>query len=52
MLPWDPNGKLGPKKPIPDNVNIAEPKEDYVASKEPLAASLSAVVKSPEDVVM
>lgn len=28
MLPWDPNGKIGPKKPLPDNVNIVEPKEE------------------------
>merc|ERR1712088_588169 len=24
MLPWDPNGKIGPKKPLPDNVSIVE----------------------------
>merc|ERR1711909_12300 len=28
MLPWDPNGKIGPKKPLPDNVSIVEPKEE------------------------
>ncbi|KAK2584740.1 hypothetical protein KPH14_007071 [Odynerus spinipes] len=28
MLPWDPNGKLGPKDPLPDYVSIAEPKEE------------------------
>lgn len=28
MLPWDPTGKTGPKKPLPDNVTIAEPKEE------------------------
>jgi len=28
MLPWDPNGKLGPKKPLPDHVNIVEPKDE------------------------
>jgi len=28
MLPWDPNGKIGPKKPLPDHVNIVEPKEE------------------------
>lgn len=28
MLPWDPNGKIGPKKPLPDHVSIVEPKED------------------------
>merc|ERR1712223_1329371 len=28
MLPWDPTGKTGPKKPLPDNVSIVEPKEE------------------------
>ena len=28
MLPWDPNNKNGPKRPLPDNVSIMEPKED------------------------
>lgn len=28
MLPWDPNGKIGPKKPLPDHVNVAEPKDE------------------------
>jgi len=28
MLPWDPNGKIGPKRPLPDHVSIAEPKEE------------------------
>lgn len=28
MLPYDPNGKSGPKKPLPDNVSVVEPKED------------------------
>lgn len=28
MLPWDPNGKNGPKKPLPDNVTVVEPKEE------------------------
>ncbi|XP_063980104.1 small ribosomal subunit protein uS3-like [Diachasmimorpha longicaudata] len=30
MLPWDPSGKMGPKKPLPDNVNVAEPKEEVI----------------------
>ncbi|CAD6219206.1 GSCOCG00004857001-RA-CDS [Cotesia congregata] len=30
MLPWDPNGKIGPKKPLPDNVNVVEPKEEVI----------------------
>jgi len=28
MLPWDPTGKSGPKKPLPDNVSVVEPKEE------------------------
>lgn len=28
MLPWDQSGKIGPKKPLPDNVSIVEPKEE------------------------
>merc|ERR1711968_182830 len=30
MLPWDPEGKLGPKNPMPDVVTIFEPKEEVV----------------------
>eukprot|EP00997_Jenningsia_sp_PLL12_P006447 NODE_2992_length_832_cov_89.810983_g2483_i0.p1 GENE.NODE_2992_length_832_cov_89.810983_g2483_i0~~NODE_2992_length_832_cov_89.810983_g2483_i0.p1 ORF type:complete len:228 (-),score=5.36 NODE_2992_length_832_cov_89.810983_g2483_i0:81-764(-) len=28
MLEWDPTGKSGPKKPLPDMVSILEPKEE------------------------
>jgi len=28
MLPFDPTGKTGPKRPLPDHVNIVEPKEE------------------------
>lgn len=28
MLPWDQTGKMGPKKPLPDNVSIVEPKDE------------------------
>merc|ERR1712126_500790 len=28
MLPFDSTGKTGPKKPLPDNVSIVEPKEE------------------------
>jgi len=41
MLPWDPTGKMGPKRPLPDNVSIVEPKEEtnpaqpYSESKTP-----------------
>ena len=30
MLPWDPQGKNGPKKPLPDHVSIVEPKEEVI----------------------
>lgn len=26
MLPWDPTGKNGPRTPLPDHINIVEPK--------------------------
>lgn len=28
MMEWDPTGKVGPKKPLPDLVTIREPKEE------------------------
>merc|ERR1712033_87440 len=30
MLPWDPHGKMGPRKPLPDHVSIVEPKEEVL----------------------
>ena len=30
MLPWDPSGKIGPKKPLPDHVSIVEPKDETI----------------------
>ncbi len=42
MLPWDPNGKNGPKKPLPDNVIVQEPKEETLYSA---PASEAKVVK-------
>merc|ERR1711988_756539 len=30
MFPHDPQGKAGPKKPMPDKVEVFEPKEDVV----------------------
>merc|ERR1711911_473528 len=46
MLPWDPNNKNGPKQPLPDNVSILEPKEEYISSEEK-AAKLLDVVAPP-----
>lgn len=28
MLDWDPDGKFGPKKPLPDSVTILDPKPE------------------------
>merc|ERR1711860_139212 len=28
MLPWDPTGKMGPRRPLPDHVSIVEPKHE------------------------
>merc|ERR1719431_494494 len=30
MLPWDPTGKMGPKRPLPDHVSIVEPKDEMI----------------------
>ncbi|XP_032476236.1 LOW QUALITY PROTEIN: 40S ribosomal protein S3-like [Phocoena sinus] len=30
MLPWDPTGKTGPKKPLPDHVSIVEPEDKEI----------------------
>merc|ERR1712149_23108 len=30
MLPYDPTGRNGPKKPMPDKIEVFEPKEDVV----------------------
>lgn len=28
MLPYDPSGKIGPKRPLPDHVSIVECKDE------------------------
>jgi len=33
MLPWDPTGRTGPKKPQPDVVKVREPKDDEVVQQ-------------------
>ncbi|KAH8924932.1 ribosomal protein S3 [Atractiella rhizophila] len=35
MKPWDPEGKTGPKRPLPDMVTIVEPKEESAAPAPP-----------------
>merc|ERR1711898_89857 len=32
MLPHDPQGKMGPKTPMPDKVEVFEPKEDVIVA--------------------
>ena len=44
MLPHDPTGKVGPKTPYPDIVEIREPKEE-----EPFVEAVSAA-PAPEPV--
>ena len=33
MLPHDPTGKMGPKRPLPDQVSVVEPKEEQHVSE-------------------
>ena len=32
MLPCDPQGKMGPKAPMPDKIEVFEPKEDVIVA--------------------
>jgi len=36
MLPYDPEGKSGPSKAIPDSVIVLEPKEEEVQRPMPM----------------
>ncbi|KNC96977.1 40S ribosomal protein S3-A [Spizellomyces punctatus DAOM BR117] len=45
MLEWDPTGKVGPKKPLPDNVTILEPKEEDIPVPAPIALPTAAPVE-------
>ena len=53
MLPWDPSGKIGPKRPLPDNISIVEPKEEqppaqpYSAHKGTKPAEAAATPAAP-----
>jgi len=40
MLPWDPNNKNGPKRPLPDNVSILEPKDETHIAEEMKATKM------------
>ena len=39
MLPYDPAGKIGPKKPLPDHVSIVEPKDADVKIESPYSTT-------------
>ena len=47
MLPWDPAGKTGPKRPLPDHVAIVEPKPEAVLT-EPYSEAKAQPVSKPE----
>ena len=47
MLPWDPNNKNGPKRPLPDNVSILEPKDETHIAEELKAAKLTDITAVP-----
>uniref|UniRef100_A0A8C4GIX3 Ribosomal protein S3 n=1 Tax=Dicentrarchus labrax TaxID=13489 RepID=A0A8C4GIX3_DICLA len=46
MLPWDPSGKIGPKKPLPDHVSIVEPKEENLPTT-PISEQKGAKPEAP-----
>eukprot|EP01125_Pyxidicula_operculata_P010472 TRINITY_DN3443_c0_g1_i1.p1 TRINITY_DN3443_c0_g1~~TRINITY_DN3443_c0_g1_i1.p1 ORF type:complete len:236 (-),score=52.01 TRINITY_DN3443_c0_g1_i1:70-777(-) len=39
MLPWDPTGKKGPKKPLPDVVKVLKPKKEDLITSAPVAGN-------------
>ena len=47
MMEWDPSGKVGPKKPLPDLVTILEPKEDIIPVVAPVAAQVPEAFVAP-----
>merc|ERR1719351_672954 len=46
MLPWDPHGKMGPRKPLPDHVSIVEPKEEELPAQ-PISESKAGKPDAP-----
>jgi len=46
MKGWDPEGRLGPKKPLPDSVTIYEPPVDKLIS-EPVSEPRGGAVEAP-----
>uniref|UniRef100_A0A6I8SXH0 Ribosomal protein S3 n=1 Tax=Xenopus tropicalis TaxID=8364 RepID=A0A6I8SXH0_XENTR len=51
MLPWDPSGKIGPKKPLPDHVSIVEPKEEILPTT-PISEQKGAKPDQPQPPAM
>jgi small subunit ribosomal protein S3e len=47
MLPWDPSGKIGPKRPLPDHVSILDPK-DQPAPDHPYSEQKGSKALGPE----
>merc|ERR1739848_894404 len=48
MLPWDPTGKMGPKKPLPDHVSIVEPKQELPVPPAPTSEQKGGKMDQPE----
>lgn len=46
MKGWDPEGQTGPRKPLPDSVQILEPPVDKIVS-EPSSEQREPVVAAP-----
>ncbi|KAJ3091484.1 40S ribosomal protein S3 [Quaeritorhiza haematococci] len=51
MLEWDPSGKQGPKKPLPDMVTISEPKEEEPIPPTTVPAAAPVAAAPTEQVV-
>ena len=54
MKGYDPEGQLGPRKPLPDSVHISEPPIDKVVlepiseQRDPIVVPVAAPVVAPE----
>ncbi|XP_043860627.1 40S ribosomal protein S3-like [Dromiciops gliroides] len=46
MLPWDPSGKIGLKKPLPNHVSIVEPKNEILPTT-PISEQKSRKAEQP-----
>ena len=50
MKGWDPEGHLGPKKPLPDSVQIADPPVDKIVTEPTSDHREAAAVVAPPPV--